>query len=252
MERNLKKWVKKNSFEHVYQPIWNMDKWQIIGYESFIRFDNYEVGSIERVFSEARKQDLLFDLDTISILGAINNFPTHLLNNTFLFVNIYPSTILHPFFETFLKKLVRSKQVIQGKVIFEINETMEEASVWSSMGFKNKLSIFKKYNVFFALDDVGKGVATIEKIKEFQPDYVKLYREIANDLSVSIEKQKFVSTLEEYCKKQKIGFVMEGLEKETDLAFAKLLKISLGQGFLIGKPQILSEETIILNDRALV
>jgi len=44
--------------------------------------------------------------------------------------------------------------------------------------------------------------------------------------------------------KQQITIILEGIEKEMDLAKAKLLKVPVGQGNLLGKPEKSAVHTI--------
>ncbi|MBS7749922.1 EAL domain-containing protein, partial [Vibrio cholerae] len=70
------------------------------------------------------------------------------------------------------------------------------------------------------------------------PSYLKLDRYFSNNLAFSTEKQKLVHLLMDFAD-EKMKIILEGIEEETDLAMTKALKVPFGQGFLLGKPEML-------------
>jgi EAL domain-containing protein (putative c-di-GMP-specific phosphodiesterase class I) len=240
---DIKRIIACEEIEHVFQPMWELNNWNIFGYEALVRFPKEGITDIESTFRVARKQDLLFELDTLSIRRAIDTFPIIQLNKEHLFINIFPSTLVHSEFEPFLQNLVQSYPGIKGKVVFELNETIDEEHIWNIPLLKEKVELLKKYGFCFALDDIGKGVGTFQKIIELSPDFIKLDRYFSENLSLTKEKQEMITLLNEFCK-HRIGLVLEGIEEEVDLAFAKYLKVPIGQGYLMGKPEKVSDSLL--------
>lgn len=228
--------VEGKQFEHVYQPIWDLDTWNIFGYEALMRVVNKAVPNVEHLFQRAREEGCLYELDTMAIENSISNFPFSHLNKQLLFLNIYPSTILHEHFEDFLDDLIRKYPVIRDRIVFELNETRDEEDIWETAQLKEKIQIVKNYGFYVAIDDVGKEVFTLQRIIEFQPDYIKLDRYFSEELAMNKEKQQMISLLANYCKR-KMMLVLEGIEKEIDLAQAKLLRVPAAQGYLLGEPK---------------
>ncbi|OKO94806.1 hypothetical protein BRO54_1361 [Geobacillus proteiniphilus] len=150
-------------------------------------------------------------------------------------LNVYPSTILHHEFKPFLKRVVERFPYIENRIVFELNETKEEEGIWKDGELKAAIELMRGYGFYIAIDDVGKGASTLQKIIELQPDYVKLDRYFAQGLAANEEKQKMVSLLASYCGR-KMVLVLEGIEEEVDLAQAKLLRVPAAQGYLLGKP----------------
>ncbi len=236
MLNHIFKEVSKQEMDHVYQPMWNLGNWKVFGFEALLRFpDGSYEGSIEDVFRRARENGFLFELDTLSISKAINSFPIHLLEDEFLFVNLYPSTLLHEKFEDFLCTLLDRYPKVKRKIVFELNETQDEDYVWDIPELKEKVSMLREYGFLVALDDIGKGAATLQKIIEFSPNFIKLDRYFANELYLSKEKQDMISLLVQYSD-DKMGLILEGIEKDVDLAQAKLLNVPFAQGYLLGTP----------------
>jgi EAL domain-containing protein (putative c-di-GMP-specific phosphodiesterase class I) len=237
---SIKELIEKQQLEHVYQPLWDLSNWKIFGYESLIRIVNGGIHNIEQLFQIAREQGCLYELDTTSIKNSILHFPFSKQRKKLLFLNIYPSTILHDRFKSFLDDLVAHFPAIEGQIVFELNEAKDEEEVWEFSELKEKIRMIKDDGFYIAIDDVGKGASTLQKIIEFQPDYIKLDRYFAKDLAMNKEKQRMVALLASYCQKKTV-LVLEGIEKEVDLAQAKLLEVPAAQGYLLGEPHQLGK-----------
>jgi EAL domain-containing protein (putative c-di-GMP-specific phosphodiesterase class I) len=236
MESCIRTLIEGRKFEHVYQPIWDLKNWIAFGYEAFIRIENKGVQNVECLFQLAREEGCLYELDTAAIESSISNFPFFELNKQLLFLNVYPSTIVHPQFVYFLDDLLNKYPLVRGRVVFELNEATEEQEIWKDPILKERIAMIKKHDFYIAIDDIGEEKSTFQKTIEFQPDYIKLHRHFAKELAMCQEKQKIVSLFANYYYHQG-GLILEGIEKEIDLAQAKLLRVPIAQGYLLGEPE---------------
>jgi len=236
--------IQDQTVEHVFQPLWNITSNEIFGYEALVRFPKgFCDGNIEKAFELARLQGSLYNLDTLSIHGAVVSFPIHELRDKMLFINVYPSTLVNKQFETFIEQLLFRFPQISGKIVFELNETKKEEYIWNTSDLKRKVAFLKEKGFLVALDDIGKGAAELAKIIEFQPNFIKLDRYFAKDLSYSREKQQMLDFLVQYSKNRMV-LVLEGIEEEVDLAQAKKLNVPVVQGYLLGRPQKLLSQPL--------
>jgi EAL domain-containing protein (putative c-di-GMP-specific phosphodiesterase class I) len=230
--------IQLRKIEHVYQPMWNLGNSTLFGYEALVRFpDGVFADGIEEAFELAREIGLLYELDTMSISTAVRNFPFPLWSKEeLLFLNIYPSTLLHNDFLLFIRQLISNFPQICGKIVFELNEAKDEESLWNIPKMKERISFLRENGFYIALDDMGKGAASLQKMIEFSPNYLKLDRYFSQDLFESNEKQHILSLLIEYSK-DKMGLILEGIEEMKDFEQAKILQVPIAQGYLLGKPQ---------------
>ncbi|WP_456273227.1 EAL domain-containing protein [Bacillus sp. AK031] len=217
---------------HEFQPLWNLKSWSVFGYEGLFRSESDL--NPEEAFSHARSNGYLYEMDTYSLRKAIETFPN--FNTQFLFLNVYPSTVLHRDFQGFIRSLVDEHPRVMDKLILELNETSEEEYVWHIPALKDRINWLQDVGIHMALDDLGKGAASLQKIIEFQPRFVKLDRYFSQQLSESMQKQKMVELLTQYCIDESITLIIEGIEKPVDLALAKMLNVPIGQGYLMGRP----------------
>jgi EAL domain-containing protein (putative c-di-GMP-specific phosphodiesterase class I) len=80
--------------------------------------------------------------------------------------------------------------------------------------------------------------STLRSIIELEPHFAKMDRYFGIDLEKSIQKQKLIQRLIEFCGSD-ITLVLEGLEYQSDLDIAKELGVHIGQGYLLGRPSLL-------------
>lgn len=225
--------INEKLFTHHYQPLYYLSNWSLCGYEALFRCRLCE--NPEIVFHAARKQKRIYDLDTASILlSALSYFSVKRDGN--LFVNVFPSTLLHPAFFSFIDKLTNNLSISTRNIILEINESEE---IEDAQQMRIVISFLRRLGFRIAFDDIGKGSATLKNIIEFEPDIIKLDRYFSMGLAGSDKKQKLIKMLVDFCQDD-VQLVLEGLEKPEDLAIAKVLGIRIGQGYLLGRPQVLA------------
>jgi EAL domain-containing protein (putative c-di-GMP-specific phosphodiesterase class I) len=232
--------------EHQYQPMLNLEEEKIFGYEALMRVpsNSSEFIDIESFFCEARLEGCLYELDTKAIESAVIHFPLSSLVHELLFINIYPSTLMDERFYSFIGYIINFYSLIPEKIVFELNETTDEEKIWEKPGFKQRLISLKNYGFHIALDDIGKGTGTLQKIIEFAPNYIKLDRYFSEGLSTSKEKQEMISLFIQYTN-QKMGLILEGIENDVDLAQAKRMNVPVVQGYLIGRPQKVTVDAFV-------
>lgn len=237
MRKKLKGFNTSNQISHVYQPIWDLDKWSLFGYEALIK---------ESISPKDMNKERLFSLDTKSILNAIECFPFQQQKPTLMFIPVYPSTLLHDQFKSFILQVQNQFLQFKGKVVFELCGSGLEDYVWRNNDFKEKISFIRENNILIAINGIGTNGATLLKIMQIEPDYIKIDSFLANELYTSKEKQHFISIVMKFSR-GKTGVIVEGVEKEIDLAQAKLLQVSIVQGKVFG-PSLEGKRSIQTKD----
>ncbi|PWA10072.1 hypothetical protein DCC39_11800 [Pueribacillus theae] len=221
----------KKDINHVFQPVFSPKQRKVIGYEALMRHDFFPQPDV--IFQIARELDKLYLLDSLSIQKAIETF--NFGYKGFLFLNIFPSTLLTSEFLIFLEE-IQKYQINPKKIVFELNETVEEENIWNLPSLKNQISVMQKLGFLIALDDVGAGAASLKKIIEIQPDMIKLDRFFSVKLAESNSKQELLTFFVNFCKSQKSMLVLEGVEESVDFVTAERLDIPFVQGYYISKP----------------
>jgi EAL domain-containing protein (putative c-di-GMP-specific phosphodiesterase class I) len=236
---NIKELVKQNDFYHLFQPICYLPKRHILGCEALIRSKSNITP--DQIFQHAMEQNHLYEVDSLSIFPAISTYFTSLETregNELLFLNVFPSTLVAASFPTLIKKITEQYAGFCHRIVFEINESVAQGSFWNSASFIGMITFLREQGFMIALDDVGEGATTFKKIIEISPDYIKVDRFFAKELFSYRKKQKVVELFVEYCK-EGIHLILEGIEHQDELDKALSLGVTIGQGYLLGKPNLL-------------
>lgn len=217
-----------------YQPLMNSTNDSIFAYEALMR-STPRINPLT-IIDDARNKGVLYELDTVCITNAIKEYPYPYLKHHYLFINIFPSTIIHNHFEYFIKRLLEIYPNIKEMVVFEINETPIEENIWGQVIFLRRLAFLKSLGFYIAFDDLSVTRASLKKMEILSPDFVKLDHTKSKDLSYSLDKQELVSLFLEFTH-EKMKLVLEGIETKADLLAAKRLGVPFLQGYYISKPK---------------
>lgn len=210
---------------HWFQPIYQVKSKDVLGYEALLRDASLKNASPEELFENANKNGKQSVLDLISVRTAIENYNDPVNQ---LFVNIFPSTLLVNDFLLWWDTNVPS----DTPVTIELLET-EPVMNWNEI--RSVTSELQKRGVKVAVDDMCEGYSFLQQWIELNPDYIKLDRYFARNLSTDARKQKAVSCLVNLFS-DTTRIIIEGIEKEEDLHAAESLGIIYAQGYLLGRP----------------
>ncbi|MCL6587394.1 MAG: EAL domain-containing protein [Anoxybacillus sp.] len=221
-------------FENVFQPIYCLPDLQLVGYESLFRCSF--VQNPEELFLRANEHSNIYNINIASIVNSLKEFSVYYKTvcpyNAFLSLNVYSSTIEMPFFPRVLEQLSKSVSLFGQQVILEINEP-EKIENLDKM-FDN-IYLLKELGFLIALDGVGKNDYSLKLLIEVAPHVIKIDQSFAKNLAKDDKKQRYVSSIVQlFAENTKI--ILEGIETEEDLRFAKLLGVPYGQGDYLGKP----------------
>jgi EAL domain-containing protein (putative c-di-GMP-specific phosphodiesterase class I) len=223
--------VNQINLHHVIQPIMNLCNNRVYGYEFLLRAHEYT--NPELLFSLANKQDKLVQLDKKSIFHILDTVKEKNMEGYNLFINIFPSTLLDPQFPIQLQQIMSGTNLQSSSIVFEISEA---ENIQDNSPLKVVCSQLKDLGFLIAIDDFGKGGASIKSVIELDPNIVKVDRYITNNMAQSSKKQSIIQLLLDFLKNES-NLILEGFESEEDIIMAKKLGVSFGQGFYLGKPK---------------
>jgi EAL domain-containing protein (putative c-di-GMP-specific phosphodiesterase class I) len=231
-ETDIHRLIETGEFFHYSQGLYEIENQKKIGNEILLRS---KIGYPDVIFREAKAVKRLYELETKSILKLLKtHFSQEKIPKEFLFINVYPSTLLNGKFPDFINKVLNHFPRVKNMIVFEI---IESERVENIPILKERIIFLKNLGFLFAIDDVGKGWSSLNMIIELEPHYIKLDHYFSINLSKSLLKQEMIKSLLHYAQKFKIEVVIEGIERASDLATAKRLGIPICQGFLLEKPK---------------
>ncbi|NNM53906.1 MAG: EAL domain-containing protein [Spirochaetales bacterium] len=218
-----------------FHPIWDLPRQTLFGYECLIRGQEANGALIppSRLFGAAKENRLLFNLDRQARQSALRSaarFPVQ----TKLFINFVPTAIYDPIFclESTVG-LAHQLGITPDRVVFEVIET-EEVDDWNHL--EKILTFYRKNGFQIALDDVGSGYSSLNRLVQIRPDIIKIDLEIIRNIERDPVKQSVFRALAAIARENGIKLLAEGVETSEELAFVTNEGADLAQGYLWGPP----------------
>lgn len=213
----------ERAFRPVFQPVVELETGLIVGYEALTRFTDGIPP--DRVFADAAACGLGGDLELATLdaaLAAAERLPP----DAWLSLNVSPDLVLTG---TELRTLLgRTSRPL-------VVEMTEHAPVADYPALRAALATLGDH-VRTAVDDAGAGWSSFRHIVELEPDFVKLDIGLVRAIERDRARQAFVAGLDYFSLKTGCALIAEGIETEAERAALRSLAVSLGQGYLLGRP----------------
>ena len=215
------------------QPIVEPSEGKISSLEALIRGN--DGGSPEHFFhSLDREQIYEVDLQTKAWTFALAQKLG--IGSHKLAVNLLPMSLVNvPGAVEFLVTQIKKHNLQPEQVIIEVTEN-EMISGFNQ--FNSAIKQLRAEGVGLAIDDFGSGYAGLSLLTRFQPDKLKIDREIVSDIHLSGPQQAIVKSIISCCTDLEITLVAEGIEKIEEWCWLESAGIRRFQGFLFARPQL--------------
>lgn len=221
-----------------FQPIFNLKKNQVSGFEALARFSNKKLGFVPPLefIPIAEKTKLIIPIGKIIIKKALK-FLKHLTSKGYdtisISINISSIQLLHKDFNKDLLEIINQIQVNPGNIVLEITETM---FVDSYCHINKKLAELRKYGIKIALDDFGTGYSSLSREKQLNIDFLKIDKYFIDDLLVVKHEEAITGDIISMAHKLGHVVIAEGVESHIQKQYLLNHKCNKIQGYLISKP----------------
>jgi EAL domain-containing protein (putative c-di-GMP-specific phosphodiesterase class I) len=216
-----------------FQPIVDMTRGQIWGYEALVRGPNGEAAYtvLDQVTEETRYRfDQAARVAAIEAAGAL--FRDRDLR---LSINFMPNAVYEPT-GCIQKTLEAAKRVNfpPHNLMFEFteDERMDTAHI------SRIVDTYRSLGFTTALDDFGAGFAGLGLLARLQPDIIKLDMALIRDIRTSRAQQAIIAGIMHFAQALDIHILAEGVETQEELAVLRAAGVSLFQGYLFAKPEL--------------
>ncbi|MFC5712565.1 EAL domain-containing protein [Thalassorhabdus alkalitolerans] len=222
-------------FTHHLQPIFSLHTDRVFGYEFLLRplegVLHFHPGKLFGMSQETGLQSLL---DSQARRSSIRAGADRLARGEKRFINFLPSSIYDPHhcLETTFREVERSG-VDPEDLVFEVVETED---IKDTDHLKEIFNVYRNHGIQVALDDIGSGYSTLERMEELCPDYGKVDRGLIHNCFADEEKKKKLEAIREKGEQLGIELLAEGIEKKEEADFVKSLGFHYVQGYYLGKP----------------
>jgi EAL domain-containing protein (putative c-di-GMP-specific phosphodiesterase class I) len=201
------------------------------GYEALSRFSLCPIQPPDRWFAEAEAVGLGADLELHAIARACALIG-HLPPDSFLSVNIGPSTLMQGRFTEVIEG------IDPGRLVVEITE---HAPVADYEAFSAVTGRLRARGIRLAVDDTGAGYASLQHVARLEPDFIKLDRSLVDAVDTGRTARLIASAFAGLAAEMGAEVIAEGVERPGQLATLRDLGVRFAQGFLLGRPRPIGE-----------
>jgi len=124
---------------------------------------------------------------------------------------------------------------IASRLVIEITESSEAADPEGAREFTQRL---RALGCQVAVDDFGFGYSSIARIAALRPDIIKIDRQFLRHARRRIFGNQFFSSLIALSASMAAHVVVEGVEDERDMKFARTAGAQWVQGYYLGRPRV--------------
>ncbi|MEY2581226.1 MAG: hypothetical protein QOE09_1075 [Ilumatobacteraceae bacterium] len=225
----------RNEFVLHYQPIVEVETGRPVGIEALLRWDHPRRGRVEpmQFIPLAEETELIIPIGRWVLMEAcrraveLDPRPDGLE----VAVNVSAVQLRHPGLVDDVQRALESAGLAPSRLILELTESavihdIESAAI--------TLCELRTHGVRIALDDFGAGYRSLQHLRAFPVDIVKLDRSFV--ISSLEQGSTVLSGLIDMAKNLGMETVGEGIEESGQLDMLRSLRCRYAQGFLFARP----------------
>jgi EAL domain-containing protein (putative c-di-GMP-specific phosphodiesterase class I) len=223
----LRRACEGEGIQAVYQPIVDIQRGVVAGYEALTRFRGPPNVAPDKWFAAARDTGCAHRLEAACLraaLAARSSLPPA----CFLSVNVGPESIGNPA----VTAVLLEQDNLQGIVL----EMTEHTPVGSYPELLAVLAGLRDRGALVAVDDAGAGYAGLQHILELRPEFLKLDRSLVDGVDRDEAKRALVDMIGTFASRIDAWVIAEGIEHGSELGALARLGIPLAQGYYLSRP----------------
>lgn len=229
VQDRIHKALGSNLLSIVYQPIYNLARKKVTGYEALSRFASDPYRTPDIWFSEALQVGLGNELESKAIGLALSGL-NRLSNGEYISVNASPGFILTQDLE---------RVFYPGPLERLVLEVTEHNSIDDYRTLAQRIDPLRKKGMRLAVDDAGAGYASFRHILNLEPDLIKLDASITRDIDKDFSRRALAIAFISFAQATHCEIIAEGVETEAQFIALQQLGVDRIQGNFIGEPMAL-------------
>ncbi|MEM9561467.1 MAG: EAL domain-containing protein [Actinomycetota bacterium] len=241
----LRSALHRNEFFLVAQPIFDVNRGRLHGFESLIRWRSPVRGLVppDMFIGVAEQSELITHIDTwvihqtAAVLSSWQSTPG--LDDLSLSVNISARHLSRPELPVELEEAIDRNNLVPSSYVVEITESQ---LIPNLVRAEDNLRRMKDLGVQVAIDDFGTGYASVAHLRSVDFDRLKIDRSFLTHLDDETDRS-LATLLVSLGRDLELDVVAEGIETEAQLNWAQGAGCSHGQGYLLGRPEPIEDVT---------
>ncbi len=216
-----------------FQPIVDPLAREVVSLEALIRTPT---GGLSRDWFEGLVGDEVYDADLKSKSVAFAMARALGIGEQSLSVNLLPMTLVKmPDAVGYLLQEIEANGLVPEQIVVEFTE---EEVISRLDEFTGAVRALKAAGIGVAIDHFGGGFAGLLLLAQFQPDRIKINRDLIRDVHKSGPRQAILLAIIKCCTTLEILISAVGVEKPEEWMWLESAGVSQFQGHLFAKPEL--------------
>jgi EAL domain-containing protein (putative c-di-GMP-specific phosphodiesterase class I) len=238
LENELHLAVLEKQFEIYYQPVVSIEDQRLVGFECLLRWNH----PVRGILAPAHFIDMLDETGLIKgvtlwlleeVVSMYRHFADLGASEMKLAINITARMLQDDEFSTKLLRHLMDKKFDPENLIVELTE---DALAEYFDDANETLQALRTLGVKVAIDDFGTGESSLDHLRSFQFDQVKIDKSYVQDVNDDAGDASLVKAIIQMGHSFGMEVVAEGVETIAQLEFLQEYDCDLMQGYLVSKP----------------
>ncbi|WOD40280.1 EAL domain-containing protein [Nodosilinea sp. E11] len=254
---DLKRAIQKQEFRLMYQPIVNLKRQKLVGFEALIRWLHPDRGLLgpHDFIPQSEENGLITEIGYWALQSACQQLATW--NHHFklepgfaININISAKQLADPSLVDNIEVLLMRYGLNPCQIKLEITESIVMENSESAIAIFNQL---RTLGVQVCIDDFGTGYSSLSYLNRFPIDALKIDRSFVTGMGSANETTglSIVQSIIGLAHNLGVKVVAEGIETGQHLLLLQASRCDFGQGYLFAKPLAIDCATAMLNDQDL-
>jgi len=238
LETEVRRAIERNEFMLYYQPQSDLATGEIVGAEALIRWNHPERGLVppNDFIPQAEETGLIINIGDWVLQEAcqqIKMWQEQGFDVPRISVNLSRRHLEVKDVTDRIANLLQQSDISPELLELEITESaiMRQAEEMISI-----LHELKAMGLYLAIDDFGIGYSSLNYLKRFPIDRLKIDRSFVNDITTDPEDAAIITAIMALARSLRLEVVAEGVETEAQQRFLRQQKCEVMQGYLLDKP----------------
>ena len=235
LEDEIRRALKNEEFILHYQPVYKLENKQLIGFEALIRWQHPTRGLLapSEFLPVAERTGLILPMGEWVLQQACAQAHAWQVKHSgplSMAVNLSASQ----FNDQDLVAVVCSALDMSGLDPHNLELELTETTMMRNLDHTIRtLNEFRRIGVRISIDDFGKGYSSLDSLKNFPSDTLKIDQSFINEMTEG--NSALVQAIITMAHQMRLKVIAEGVETENQLAILSTINCDRVQGFYLGK-----------------
>jgi len=240
LEEDLRKALANDEFRLLYQPQFSLGDLQLTGYETLLRWEHPEKGTISPTVFIPIAEDcgLIEEIGSWVLHRACREAAAWENPALTVAVNVSPAQFRPGKTEERVAHALKTSGLDPHRLEIEITESLLIADTDAVV---KTLTHVRQMGVSVAMDDFGTGYSSLSYLSRFPFDTIKIDRAFVATLGKNRTTDAIVASIVGLGRSLGVTITAEGVENDEQVTLLRAAGCDKVQGFLFGKPMDLSD-----------